>query len=95
MTDIVPDLNGLGLVLIQDVPKDLDGLPTILKRIGFSERTHYGSFFKVETKPDANNVAYTGSAIGLHLDLPYYEKTPSVRQLGTIKLIFFSIRISF
>jgi len=47
--------------------------------------THYAPYFKVESKFNANNVAYTGATIGLHMDLPYYEKTPSVQFLHCIE----------
>ena len=56
----------------------MSGLPKLVKTIFGPEPNHYGDYFKVETKPDANNIAYTGAKIGLHQDLPYYEKTPSV-----------------
>ena len=67
-----------GITLVENVPTDLSGLPQLVKTIFGPEPNHYGDYFKVETKPDANNIAYTGAKIGLHQDLPYYEKTPSV-----------------
>ena len=67
-----------GIALVENVPRSLDGLPRLVKTIFNPEANHYGDYFKVEHKYDANNVAYTGASIGLHQDLPYYEKTPSV-----------------
>ena len=74
-----------GITLVENVPTDLSGLPQLVKTIFGPEPNHYGDYFKVETKPDANNIAYTGAKIGLHQDLPYYEKTPSVIMKFKIK----------
>jgi hypothetical protein len=63
---------------VEGVPKNVEGLPQLVKRIYRPEITHYGPHFEIHTKFDANNIAYTGAAIGLHIDLPFYEKTPSV-----------------
>ncbi len=75
----VSDVSFFGLGLLRGVPQDLEGLPKVSNRIAFPETNHYGNFFQVEQKFDANNVAYTGASIGFHTDLPYYQKTPSVQ----------------
>ena len=49
------------------------------------KRTHYGDFFHVKTKVDANNLAYTGAELGLHTDLPYYRYTPGTQFLHCIQ----------
>ena len=36
------------------------------------------AFFVVESKPSPSNLAYTGSALPMHTDLPFYEYQPSV-----------------
>ena len=72
------ELQEYGIALVENVPESLDGLPQLIKTIFGPESNHYGDYFKVESKMGANNVAYTGATIGLHQDLPYYEKTPSV-----------------
>ena len=72
------EMQEYGITLVENVPTDMSGLPKLVKTIFGPEPNHYGDYFKVETKPDANNIAYTGAKIGLHQDLPYYEKTPSV-----------------
>ena len=64
--------------MVQNVPRDLDGLPKLIKSVFNPEPNHYGSYYVVEQKEDANNIAYTGADIGLHQDLPYYEKTMGV-----------------
>lgn len=47
-------------------------------RVAFIRRTHYGEEFSVKSKMEPSNVAYTGQALQLHTDLPYYEYKPGV-----------------
>ena len=67
-----------GIALVQNVPRNLDGLPKLIKSVFNPEPNHYGSYYVVEQKENANNIAYTGADIGLHQDLPFYEKTMGV-----------------
>ena len=67
-----------GLAIVENVPKNMDGLPKLIESVFSPEVTHYGDYFRVEQKFDANNVAYTGATIGLHQDLSFYEKPPGV-----------------
>ena len=60
------------------MPREPQRLMTLFKRIGFSKFTHYGRDFEVKAKADPNNVAYTTSTLGLHLDLPFYLYNPGV-----------------
>lgn len=80
------ELQEYGIALVENVPESLDGLPQLIKTIFGPESNHYGNYFKVESKKGANNVAYTGATIGLHQDLPYYEKTPSVSKFSNLTL---------
>ncbi len=57
-----------------------DSLPKLASRVGFTKTTHYGDYFEVHSKGDPNNLAYTNSTLGLHLDEPHYYYTPSVRK---------------
>ena len=70
-------LESVGLTIIQDMPPY--SLAQLFKRVGFAKTTHYGSDFRVESKEDPNNLAYTSSTLGLHLDLPFYEYNPGVK----------------
>ena len=72
------ELQEYGIALVENVPASLNGLPQLIKIIFGPESNHYGDYFKVESKKGTNNVAYSGATLGLHADLPYYEKTPSV-----------------
>ena len=75
---VLLDLCLSGLVVARNVPPNMQGLPQLVKMIMAPEVTHYGDYWKVEQKFNANNLAYTGATLGLHTDLPYYKKTPCV-----------------
>ena len=71
-----PDLQVRGLTLVRDMPCEESILLTLFNRMGFPKSTHYGSRFSVKAKPQANNLAYTASTLGLHCDLPFYVYNP-------------------
>ena len=55
------------------------------KTIGFLRRTNFGETFRVETKPDPNNLAYTSHALPLHTDLPNQEMPPGFQFLHCVR----------
>ena len=55
------------------------------ERIGFLRRTNFGDTFRVETKPDPNNLAYTSHALTLHTDLPNQEVPPGFQFLHCLR----------
>ncbi len=55
------------------------------KTIGFLRRTNFGETFRVETKPDPNNLAYTSHELPLHTDLPNQEMPPGVQFLHCVR----------
>lgn len=73
-----PDLRSHGLTLIDEMESHPKTLRALLERIGFPKSTHYGEEFSVIAKPDPNNLAYTNSSLGLHVDLPFYQYSPGV-----------------
>lgn len=56
------------------MPSAWGALPCLINRVGGTRDTHYGSSFKVESKVNPSNLAYTSSSLNLHSDLPFYEK---------------------
>ena len=75
---IILGLQSVGLTLVQDMPER--ALEHLIETVAFPKTNHYGSYFWVESKDDPNNLAYTAGTLGLHLDLPYYEHNPGVRE---------------
>lgn len=79
------DLRSHGLTLIDEMESHPKTLRALLERIGFPKSTHYGEEFSVIAKPDPNNLAYTNSSLGLHVDLPFYQYSPGVQFLHCVK----------
>ena len=76
------DLSVLGLCIVTNLPASLDSLPALTQKIGFEKNTHYGTYFRVKSRAEQiSNLAYTSAALGLHLDLPYYDFVPGVNFL--------------
>ena len=55
------------------------------RAIGSLRRTNFGETFRVETKPDPNNLAYTSHALPLHTDLPNQEMPPGFQFLHCVR----------
>ena len=53
----------------------------LIDSIGIEKPTHYGKSFKVVSKAEPSNAAYTTLPLGLHLDMPIYRYKPGVRHL--------------
>ena len=81
---MLQELSRTGLTIIKDVPRSLSGLQTVTSLAGRGKWTHYGEFWNVKAKQEANNLAYTGASLGLHTDLPYYQHTPGTQFLHCI-----------
>lgn len=62
-------LNRYGLAFITDIPKDESAVEQIGEKIGPLRHTFYGRTWDVKDKPNAENVAYTATELGLHMDL--------------------------
>lgn len=68
---IIRTLEQVGLAFIDDVPRREDAVEQIGQRIGPLRHTFYGRTWDVKDKPNAENVAYTATELGLHMDLMY------------------------
>ena len=84
MLQWLKDLSTFGLTVVENSPRTPTSLEILQKKIGTAKSTHFGSFWNVQTKPNAMNLAYTSARLGLHLDLPFYEYTPGVQFLQCI-----------
>ncbi|XP_063842354.1 gamma-butyrobetaine dioxygenase-like isoform X1 [Scylla paramamosain] len=79
------DLEILGVVLVSDVPAEVDQLLLLTNHIGHMKITHYGTTFDVVDRHDPNNLAYTGGSLDLHSDMPYLQNKPGIQLLHCIK----------
>lgn len=66
-----------GLALLKNTPTKVGPLREFLLKIGFMKPTHYGmTGYELITTNTPNNLAYTGSRLGLHTDMPYLDFSP-------------------
>ena len=63
------------------MPRNFESLPVLIQSVGIEKSTHYGKNFKVVSKADPSNAAYTTLPLGLHLDMPIYHYKPGVRNV--------------
>lgn len=70
-----------GLFFLLDVPGSEESVKNIAAQIGVIQNTFYGSTWDVVSKPNAENVAYTNSYLGLHQDLLYMRTVPRIQIL--------------
>eukprot|EP00111_Clytia_hemisphaerica_P019423 TCONS_00057317-protein len=76
-----------GLSIVRNAPLELSVLQKMadLMCLSIVRHTNYGPFFTVESKPSPSNLAYTGSALPMHTDLPFYDYQPGVQLLHCIR----------
>ena len=75
----ISDLSIFGFCIVNEMPRNYESLPAFIQHIGIEKSTHYGKSFKVVSKADPSNAAYTTLPLGLHLDMPIYHYKPGVR----------------
>ncbi|KAI0445052.1 Clavaminate synthase-like protein [Xylaria telfairii] len=74
-----------GLLFLRDVPWSEESIKGIASRLGVIQDTFYGTTWDVKSKPNAENVAYTNSYLGLHQDLLYMGNVPRVQILHCLQ----------
>lgn len=74
-----------GLLVIDGVPHDEQSVIRLANRIGPLQETFYGRTWDVRSKPQAENIAYTNSFLGLHQDLLYLDQPPRIQFLHCLE----------
>jgi gamma-butyrobetaine dioxygenase len=85
MKDWLVCLKRDGLSVVTGLADDEEAGVEFGRRIAFLRRTNFGETFRVETKPDPNNLAYTSHALALHTDLPNQEMPPGFQFLHCVR----------
>ncbi|KAJ2971468.1 hypothetical protein NUW58_g9413 [Xylaria curta] len=75
----------LGLIFLRNVPKSENSVKELVARLGVIQDTFYGTTWDVISKPNAENVAYTNSYLGLHQDLLYMDNVPRIQLLHCLE----------
>ncbi|XP_048506849.1 gamma-butyrobetaine dioxygenase-like isoform X2 [Athalia rosae] len=74
-------LTKYGVAIVTDVPPLANSTKSLIERVAFVRKTHYGEEYMVTSKNDTTNVAYQSTVLPLHTDLPYYCYAPGVNFL--------------
>ncbi|GKT41066.1 gamma-butyrobetaine dioxygenase [Colletotrichum spaethianum] len=83
--DAVLSLSQIGLVFLTGVPQTETAVADIALKFGAVKETFYGRTWNVISKPDAENVAYTSSYLGLHSDMLYLDSPPRIQLLHCLE----------
>ncbi|KAH9904887.1 Clavaminate synthase-like protein [Xylariomycetidae sp. FL2044] len=78
-------LQTYGLIVLRGVPSSETAVEDIASRLGILQETFYGRTWDVISKPEAENVAYTNSYLGLHQDLLYMPQVPRLQLLHCLE----------
>jgi gamma-butyrobetaine dioxygenase len=70
-----------GFVVLRNVPTTPGTVLEVGVRFGQVRTTNFGALFDVKSKPDADDLAYTGLALAPHTDNPYREPVPGIQLL--------------
>ena len=74
-----------GLLFINNVPPVNHSISKLVERIGPIYNSFYGQTWDVQSKPNADNVAYTHKDLGFHMDLLYMHTPPTFQFLHCIQ----------
>jgi gamma-butyrobetaine dioxygenase len=66
---VLVQLRDYGLAFMKNVPRNVNQVETVAQRFGPIRETFYGKSWNVKSDPNAKNIAYTSSYLGLHMDL--------------------------
>lgn len=78
-------LRRVGLVYLRGAEPQPGQVARLAERIGYLRLTFYGHTWKVQDKPQANNVAYTNDKCSFHTDYPALHCPPGVQFLHCIE----------
>ncbi|MBS7663230.1 TauD/TfdA family dioxygenase [Pseudomonas lalucatii] len=70
-----------GFVVLTQVPTAPLSILDVAAKFGYLKETNFGRYFEVFSKPDANDLAYTGVHLGPHTDNPYRDPVPGIQLL--------------
>ena len=81
MLELLERVDNLGVALVTGVPSVELAVVGLAERFGFIEESHFGRHFDVESKLQAENLAYTHHALYPHNDLPSRRQMPGIQFL--------------
>ena len=85
LLELLAHVENTGVALATGVPADEGAVLTLAQRIAFVEESHFGRYFQVESKPHAENLAYTPNALRPHNDLASRRYPPGIQFLHCLR----------
>ncbi|WP_439888011.1 TauD/TfdA family dioxygenase [Pseudomonas sp. MBLB4123] len=70
-----------GFIILTGVPTASESILEVASKFGYLKETNFGRYFEVYSRPDANDLAYTGVHLGPHTDNPYRDPVPGIQLL--------------
>jgi gamma-butyrobetaine dioxygenase len=70
-----------GFIIFEGVPSEPGMVLKVGAQFGITRETNFGTLFNVRSTPDANDLAYTASALDPHTDNPYRTPVPGIQLL--------------
>ena len=85
LLELLEHVDDKGVALVQGMPSQDLVVLTLAERIALVEGSHFGRHFTVESKPDAENLAYTPRKLYPHNDLPSRRYPPGIQFLHCLR----------
>ena len=82
--NMLKDFHSLGFVIITDLSKNEGTVINFAESLGPIRSTNFGKYFDVISKPNPNDLAYTGLGLSAHTDNPYRKPIPGIQLLHCI-----------
>lgn len=81
LLELLAHVEADGVGFVTGMPSEEGTVMVLAERIAFIEESHFGRFFRVESKPNAENLAYTPRALLPHNDLSSRRHLPGIQFL--------------
>ena len=82
--EMLKDFHSLGFVIITNLSKKKGTVIDFAESLGPVRSTNFGKHFDVISKPNPNDLAYTGLGLSAHADNPYRKPIPGIQLLHCI-----------
>ena len=85
LLELLEHVDDKGVALVRGMPSQDRVVLALAERIALIEGSHFGRHFTVESKPDAENLAYTPRRLYPHNDLPSRRYPPGIQFLHCLR----------
>ena len=85
LLDFLDAVDMRGVALVEGLPSEGLAVLGLAERVGFIEESHFGRHFDVQSKPAAENLAYTARGLKPHSDLASRRHPPGIQFLHCLR----------